>query len=93
MHNNQGAGAVKKQDTFRVIAPSEEEQRITSDRIEKLGHQETNGNGDQITTEKRVGTETNCRVTDEGRRKGANAGICIKALTLRTDGHHGKDRH
>jgi hypothetical protein len=78
MNNNQDAGAVEKQDTFRVIAPTEEKQRITSDRIEKLDHQETNGNGDQITTQKRIGTVTNCRETGEGQRKGANAGICIK---------------
>jgi hypothetical protein len=75
MHNNQGAGAVEKQDTFRVIAPTEEKQRITSDRIEKLGHQETNANGDQITIQKQIGTESNWRETGEGRRKGANAGI------------------
>jgi hypothetical protein len=93
MHNNQGAGAVEKQDTFRVIAPSEEKQKITSDRNERLDHQETNGNGYQITTQKRIGTVTNCRETGEGRRKGADAGICIKAPTLRTDRHDGKDRH
>jgi hypothetical protein len=93
MSNNQGAGAAEKQDTFRVTAPTEEKQRITSDRIEKLDHQETNANGDQITTQKRIETETNCRETSEGRQKGADAGICIKAPTLRTDRHHGKDRH
>jgi hypothetical protein len=42
MHNNQGSGAVEKQVIFRVIDPTEEKQRITSDRIEKLDHQETN---------------------------------------------------
>jgi hypothetical protein len=40
---------------------AEEKQRTTSDRIEKLDHQETNGNGDQITTQERTGTVTNCR--------------------------------
>jgi hypothetical protein len=92
MHNSQGAGAVGNKAILRVIGPTEVEQRITSARIEKLDHQETNGNGDQITTQKRIGTVTNCRETDEGRRNRADAGICMKAPPppLRTDRHHGK---
>jgi hypothetical protein len=49
MHSNQDAGAVENKAILRVIAPTEEMQRITSGRNEKLDHQETNGNGDQIT--------------------------------------------
>jgi hypothetical protein len=56
MSNNQGAGAAEKQYTFRVTAPTEEKQRITSDRIEKLDHQETNANGAHITTQKQIET-------------------------------------
>jgi hypothetical protein len=50
-------------------------------------------NGDHIIAQKRIGTETNCRETGEGRLKGANSGICIKAPTLRSNRHHGKNRH
>jgi hypothetical protein len=93
MHSNQDAVSVENKAILRVTAPTEEKQRITSGRNEKLDHQETNGNGDHIRTRKQIGTETNCRETGEGRRKGADAGICIKAPPLRTDRHHGKDRH
>jgi hypothetical protein len=79
MHNNQSLGAVENKAILRVIAPTEEKQRITSARDEKLDHKETDGNGYQITTEKRVGAETNCREWGEGRRNRVDAGICIKA--------------
>jgi hypothetical protein len=58
MHNNQGAGTVENRTTSGVIAPTEEIQRITSARNEKVGHQETkknrreDRNGDQVTTGK-----------------------------------------
>jgi hypothetical protein len=44
MHTNQGAGTVEKKTILRVIAPTEEKQRMTSARDEKLDHQETNRN-------------------------------------------------
>jgi hypothetical protein len=56
MHNNQGAGTAENRTTSGAIAHTEEKQRITSARNEKVGHQETNKNrredrnGDQVTT-------------------------------------------
>jgi hypothetical protein len=69
---------VENKTILRAIAPTEGKQRITSGRNGKLDHQETNGNGDQITTEKRVGAESNCRETAEGRRNRSDVGISIK---------------
>jgi hypothetical protein len=43
MHNNQGAGAVENKAILRVIAPTEDKQRITNGRNGKLDHQVTKG--------------------------------------------------
>jgi hypothetical protein len=75
---------VENEVNSRLTVPTEEKQRITNARNEKVGHQETKGNrrevrnGDQITTEKRVGTMRNCRETGSGWRRRAYADICIK---------------
>jgi hypothetical protein len=87
-HNNQGAGAVENLATLRAFATTEEKQRITSARNEKVGRQETNGNrredrnGDRVTTEKLVGTVTNCRETGEGRQRRAVAGRYINPPSI-----------
>jgi hypothetical protein len=99
MHNNQNAGVVENKAILRVIAPTEEKQRITRGRNGKLDHQETNRNrredrnGDQVTTQKQVGTITNCRETGEAGGTGRTPAYALSPPPLRTDRHHGKDRH
>jgi hypothetical protein len=48
-------------------------------------------NGDRIKTQKQAGTVANGRETDNGWRRRAHTGICIKAATLRDKRHHEKN--
>jgi hypothetical protein len=88
--------AVENQTTSKVIATTERKQKIASIRNEKVNHKETSGNqgkcqnGDQVTTDKRAERVANCRETEEGWRRGANAGICIQDPQLRVDRQHRK---
>jgi hypothetical protein len=64
-------------------------------RYEKIGNRETsenrqeNLNDDQMTMKKRTGGVSNRRKTSKGRRRRADAGVCIKsphhALTVITE--------
>jgi hypothetical protein len=46
---------------------------------ETRGNRQEGLNGDQATTEKRIGEVASCRETSVGRRKRATAGVYIKA--------------
>jgi hypothetical protein len=92
-HNRRWAGVVRNQVTSKVVAMDTHTRKEMENYKETKENHREDQNGDRITAQKEVGTVANGRETDEGRRKRAHAGICIKAAALRANRHHKKTGH
>jgi hypothetical protein len=55
--------------------------KMKVDQGEKHGNHQEGLNGDQVATENRAGMVINCRETSDGRRRRADVGVYIKALS------------
>jgi hypothetical protein len=98
MQENQHAGLVQSLATSGVTAPTEGRQMMTGagtlkiGQVEKRGNRQEGLNGKQVTTKKYIGGVADRRETSKGRRKRADAGVCIKAHPSSIGRHHGKCR-
>jgi hypothetical protein len=82
------AGVVGNQVIPKVVAMDTQTGKERKSHKETKENHREDQNGDRITTQKQVGTVANGRETDNGRRRRAHAGICIKALTDITKTRH-----